>query len=115
VERKTGALTEWKPSHKRGTALQASLAVIGSLFAVLSWWLDKKRVWLIGGVLLFAVVPFTLIVVLPTNKKRESDRLDSSSDQTQHLLFLWGKLHAVRSLLSLLAFVIFLMALRSQP
>jgi hypothetical protein len=109
------ALTEWKPSYKRGTRLQASLAVIGSILAALSWWLDKDVAWLIGGILLFAVVPFTLIVLLPTNKKLESDELDSSSAQAEHHLRFWGKLHAVRSLLSFLAFVIFLIALRSQP
>jgi hypothetical protein len=70
--------------------MQASLAVIGSLLAALSWWLDKKTDWLIGGVLLFAVVPFTLIVILPTNKKLESDTLDSSSDQTEQHLRLWA-------------------------
>ena len=106
------ALTEWKPSYKRGTTKQASLAVIGSLLSALSWWLDKNVAWLIGGILLFAVVPFTLIMILPTNKKLESDELDSSSAQAEHHLRLWGKLHAVRSLLSFLAFVIFLIALR---
>jgi uncharacterized membrane protein len=108
------ALTEWKPSYERGTTMQASLAVIGSLFAALSWWLDKNVAWLIGGILLFAVVPFTLIVILPTNKKLESDELDSSSAQTENHLRHWGKLHGVRSLLSFLAFVIFLIALQSS-
>jgi uncharacterized membrane protein len=89
--------------------------VIGPLFAALSWWLDKNVAWLIGGILLFTVVPYTLIVILPTNKKLESDELDSSSAQAERHLRLWGKLHAVRSLLSFLAFVIFLIALRSQP
>lgn len=109
------ALMEWKPSYKRGTVMQASLAVIGSFLAGLSWWLDKNAAWLIAGIFLFAVVPFTLIVILPTNKKLESDKPDSSSPQTEHHLRLWGKLHAVRSLLSFLAFVIFLIALRYQP
>jgi len=109
------ALAEWKPSYKRGTTMQASLAIIGSLFAALSWWRDGNVAWLIGGILLFAIVPFTLIVILPTNKKLENDELDSSSAQAESHLRLWGKLHAVRSLLSFLAFVIFLIALRSQP
>jgi uncharacterized membrane protein len=109
------ALTEWKPSYKRGTVMQASLAVIGSFLAGLSWWLDKNSAWLIGGIFLFAVVPFTLIVILPTNKKLESGKLDSASPETEHHLRHWGILHAVRSLLGFLAFVIFLMALRYRP
>jgi anthrone oxygenase-like protein len=107
----TLAVTEWRPSYKRGTALQAPLAGIGSVLAFLSWWLDKDPAWLAGGVILFAVIPFTLIVIFPTNKKLESDKLDLSSAQAVHLLRLWGSLHAVRSGLSLLAFIIFLLAL----
>jgi uncharacterized membrane protein len=106
------ALTEWKPSYKRGTTMQASLAAVGSLLAAVSWWLDRNAAWLIGGILLFAVVPFTFIVILPTNKKLESDELDSSPAQAEYHLRVWGKLHGVRSLLSFSAFVIFLIALR---
>ena len=109
------AVIEWRPSYKRGTALQAPLAVIGSVLAFISWWLDKDSAWLLGGVLLLAVVPFTLIVIFPTNKMLESDELDSSSAQAEHLLRLWGRLHAVRSALSFLAFVTFLIALRHKP
>jgi Domain of unknown function (DUF1772) len=105
------ALAEWKPSYRRGTVTQASLAMIGSVLAILSWWLDKNAAWLIGGAFLFAVVPFTLIVIFPTNKQLESDELDLSSNQAENLLYLWGRLHAIRSGLSFLAFVIFLIAL----
>jgi hypothetical protein len=108
------ALTEWRPSYKRGAAMQASLAVTGSILAFISWWLEKDTAWLIGGVLLLAVVPFTLIVILPTNKMLESDKLDSSSAHAEQLLRRWGRLHAVRSGLSFLAFVIFLFALRHR-
>lgn len=54
-------------------------------------------------------------MIFPTNKKLESNELDVSSAQAEHLLRLWGRLHAVRSGLSFLAFVIFLFALREKP
>lgn len=111
----TLAVTEWRPSYKRGTTLQAPLAVLGSVFALLSWWLEKRPAWLIGGAMLFAVIPFTLVVIFPTNKKLESNQLDVSSAQAERLLRLWGTLHAVRTGLSLLAFVILLFALREKP
>jgi len=66
---------------------------------------------MIGGILLFAVIPFTLIVIFRTNKKLQSDQLDVASAQAERLLRLWNKLHAVRTALSLFAFVIFLFAL----
>jgi hypothetical protein len=106
------ALTVWRPIYKRGTAMQASLAMTGSILGFISWWLEKDAAWLIGGAFLFAVVPFTLIVMFPTNKKLEDDKLDPSSAHAEQLLRRWGRLHAVRSGLSFLAFVIFLFALR---
>src|SRR6266849_4031797 len=54
------AVTEWRPSYKRGTLMQAPLAVIGSLSAFISWWLDRSVAWLVGGVLLALIIPFTL-------------------------------------------------------
>lgn len=109
------AVTEWRSSYKRGTALQAPLAGLGSVLAFLSWWLDRDSAWLVGGIIFLAVIPFTLVVIFPTNKKLESDKLDLSSVQAEHLLRLWGRLHAVRSGLSLLAFLVFLYALAHKP
>jgi hypothetical protein len=62
----------------------------------------------VGGVLLGSVIPFTLIVIMPTNKKSLSPDLDKESEFAAHLLEKWGRLHAVRSLLSFLAFSVFL-------
>lgn len=106
------AITEWKPSYKRGAAMQASLALAGSVLALISWWNDKQQVWLLGGALLFAVIPFTLIVILPTNKELQSDDLDVSSARAGLLLRRWNALHAVRSGLAIVAFLIFLYALQ---
>jgi hypothetical protein len=94
--------------------MQASLPIVGSLLALASWWIGKDAAWLLGGILLFAVIPFTLVVIFPTNKKLESDKLDVSSAQAKRLLRRWSGLHAVRSGLSLVAFVIFLFALQRK-
>jgi len=104
------AVTEWRPSYKRATWMQAPLALVGSLSALLSWWLNRGSAWLIGGLLLLAVVPFTLVVIMPTNKRLENSDLDLSSDEAGRLLRRWGRLHAVRSILSVVAFVVFLLA-----
>jgi hypothetical protein len=91
--------------------MQAPLAAIGSLAALLSWWIDRRLAWLIGGFLLLTIIPFTLLVILPTNKRLESQELDLRSEEAGRLLRRWGRLHAVRSILSVLAFVIFLFLL----
>jgi uncharacterized membrane protein len=104
------AVTEWRPSYKRATLMQLPLALAGSLSALMSWSLDRGAVSLVGGLLLLAVVPFTLVFILPTNKRLESDDLDLRSDEAARLLRRWGRLHAVRSILSVAAFVAFVLA-----
>ena len=42
------------------------------------WWMSGSLAWLAGGVLLGALIPFTLIVVVPTNTRLLDDRLDSA-------------------------------------
>ncbi len=62
--------------------------------------------WLAGGLLLGAVIPFTLIVILPTNKRLLDPSLDKDSQLAEQLLQRWATLHAVRSALSLLVFLL---------
>ncbi|SRR5713226_7173244 len=62
----------------------------------------------LAGVLLGSVIPFTLIVILPTNKQLLSPTLDRRSAQTGQLLARWGTLHSVRSVLSGMALPLFL-------
>jgi uncharacterized membrane protein len=105
------AVTEWRPSYKRGTLMQAPLALIGSLAALIAWRLQGSAAWLIGGSLFLLVVPFTLIVILPTNKRLESQELDIRSEEAGRLLRRWGWLHAMRTILSGVAFFVFLLIL----
>jgi hypothetical protein len=57
-------------------------------------------------VLIASVVPFTLVVMWPINKQLEGVGLDISSEQVRVLLNQWGRLHAVRSALSLAALLL---------
>jgi len=105
------AVTEWRPSYKRATLMQVPLAVIGSLAALVSWRIDGDLAWLVGGLLLLLNIPFTLVVMWPTNKQLESQELDLRSEEADRLLRRWGRLHAFRTLLSGLAFLVFLSVL----
>ena len=91
--------------------MQAPLALIGSLSALIAWRFEGGRAWLVGGLLLLLVVPLTLLVILPTNRRLESQELDPRSEEAGRLLRRWGRLHAVRSILSGAAFLVFLSAL----
>ncbi len=102
------AATEFGPSYRRASVMQASLAAIGFIAATAAWLMGAGPLWLVGGILLGSVIPFTLIVIMPTNRELQRPDLDKESELTRHLLEKWGRLHAIRTLLSLVAFVIFL-------
>jgi uncharacterized membrane protein len=105
--RPAAAIAEFIPSYRRAARLQATLAIVGTVTALVAWWLSREALWLIGGLLLFAVVPITFIVIFPTNKQLQATSLDRSSPEATALLRRWGQLHAIRTVLSLVAFTIF--------
>jgi hypothetical protein len=98
------AATEFGPSYRRAAVMQASLAALGFLAAITAWALGGGLVVLLGGLVLALVIPFTLLVILPTNKRLLDPELDRGSAETALLLTRWGRLHAVRSVASGLAF-----------
>jgi hypothetical protein len=70
----------------------------------------------VGALLIFAVVPFTIIAIRPTNNRLLDPALDRRPEAARRLLQRWGRLHAVRSILALAASVVFLsLALSSSP
>src|SRR5207302_6201840 len=91
------AATEFPPSYRRGTIMQVTLAVVGLISSVAAWLAGATFWWVVAGVLQVSVVPFTLVVILPTNKQLLNPALDRRSAQTERLLARWGRLHAVRS------------------
>ena len=106
------ALAEWKPSYQRATLMQAPLAIAGLASAVIAWVIGAGEVWLIGGLLLGAVVPFTLLVIFATNRQLLDPAVESDLDRARALLDRWNRLHAVRSALGLAALLMFLIVSR---
>ena len=100
------AIAEFGPSYRRGAVMQASLAVVGCLAAVAAWTQGSATSVFIAGLLLGAAVPFTLIAILPTNKRLLDAGLDRGSPEAAALLARWGHLHAVRSVVSGVAFLL---------
>ena len=100
------AATVFAPSYRRAAVMQASLAALGFLSAVVAWFAGGTLWWLVGGLLLGLVIPFTLVVIMPTNRQLLEPTLDRTSSTTRELLVRWGQLHAVRSVLSIVALVV---------
>ena len=102
------AATEFAPSYRRATVLQATCAAVGLLSSVAAWLSGAGFSWLVAVSLLGGVIPFTLVLILPTNKRLLDPTLDNRSAEAEQLLSRWGRLHAVRSVLSGLALLLFL-------
>jgi hypothetical protein len=99
------------PSYRRAAKLQASLALLGAAAGGGLYFLTDRYPWLAGAVLIFSVVPITLLFIFPTNKQLLAPDLDRTSPATYELLRTWGRLHGVRSILSLAAAILYLCTL----
>ena len=107
------AVTQWAPSYKRATWIQAPLALLSFVGGTSAWFLGAGAGWLVAAVLIGAVVPFTFIAVMPTNHELLAPGRDLDAAETRTLLTRWGHLHAVRSALGLLAAALNLWLLRA--
>jgi len=102
------AATEFAPSYRRAKVMQATCAAVGLLSSVAAWLNGASFWWLVAGALLSTVIPFTLVIILPTNKRLLDPTLDKRSAETERLLARWSRLHGVRSVISSVALLLFL-------
>jgi Domain of unknown function (DUF1772) len=98
-------LAEWKPSYKRGAAMQVPLALAGFLLAMVAWWQTSYAGFLIGGVATVAALPWTLIAIKPINDALLATEPDQAGPQVRARVVKWGALHAVRTALGAIATV----------
>jgi hypothetical protein len=96
--------------YRRAAPVQGGLAVVGSLCSASMWLLGAGALWLLGSLLLGLVVPFTLLVIKPVNDRLLAGDLDPAAPESAVLLSRWATLHAVRTISSLLAFLVCLAA-----
>jgi len=109
-----GLLAEWKPAYRRGTTMQAPLAIIGGILGMSAWWLTGHALFLIGATLLLANWPWTIFAIMPTNKALMATDLQDAGPASRGLIRRWNLLHSVRTVLGSLAMVAFLIALSSM-
>ena len=103
-------LAEWKPAYKRGTAMQAPLAIIGFLLGLLAWWQTGRFGWAIGALLMVANWPVTFFAIMPTNNRLMATDPDAAGPESRAMIERWGSLHAVRTALGFAASLVFLWA-----
>src|ERR1700729_1323597 len=101
------AAAQWAPSYRRATWMQAPLALLSLIAGLGSWLLGGGLGWAIAAVLIGAVVPFTFIGIMPTNRALLSSGRDLGAAETRTLLERWARLHAVRTALSIAATILY--------
>jgi len=100
-------LAEWQPSYKHALPIQAGLAVAGGIAGLAVWYPAHGWQWLAGAIVLLSNWPFTLLVIMPTNKRLMGMSVGDAGSESRRLLGLWGRLHNVRSLLGSTAALLF--------
>jgi len=105
-------LAEWKPAYKRGYIMQASLVVVGGVLGLVAFLSTFEWRWLVGAGVFLANWPYTIYVIMPTNRRLMDTPPEDATAETRQMIRQWGILHAGRSALGLVATLMFLWAQR---
>jgi hypothetical protein len=75
-------LAEWKPAYKRGYMMQASLVVVGGVLGLVAFLSTLNWRWLLGTVILLANWPYTIFVIMPTNRRLMETSAEAATAET---------------------------------
>ncbi|RUP06379.1 hypothetical protein BC936DRAFT_140331 [Jimgerdemannia flammicorona] len=114
---KKEAVDVWDKMYNFTAVYQGSIAVFSSAACLSAGYLTSHRAWYLSAGLMASIVPFTMLVIMPTNNRlkaiakanREPSGSDDSAssvkrdEQVTGLVELWNSLHAVRSVISFVA------------
>lgn len=101
-------LQEWQPSYRRGAIMQASLALVCCALGIIAWWQTSLVAFIVGAVLIILPWPWTIFVMLPTNKALQAIVPAEAGPAARALVIKWGQMHLMRLALGVLATVAYL-------
>jgi hypothetical protein len=90
----TNLLKQWKPSYDAGYTMQASLVAVSGALGLLAAWTSGDWRWIVGAVLILKAIA-------------EID----AGPISRSMLVSWGRLHAVRTVLGVIATLAYFWAL----
>src|SRR5262245_17813065 len=76
-------LAERKPTYNRGYLMQASLVIVGGLLGLADYLSSFDWRWLIGAVVLLANWPYTIFVIMPTNRLLMNTPAEGATAETR--------------------------------
>ena len=101
----------FRPMSKRTAPLMMLLAALCGGTSIYAWYSGAELSWLLGGVLMLAMFPLTAILIVPTNVRLLKIDPQESEVEAAQLHERWGKMHAIRTVLGCLPFLIFVATL----
>lgn len=105
------ALRQWKPAYERGLQMQVMLVIISATSGLLGAIVSGDWRWLLGALSIAANVPYTLIVMMPTNNALKDTAPVDVTEATRVALESWGRMHAIRIALGAFALLVYWWAL----
>lgn len=100
------AWARWAESARR-TPPYAALALVAAAAGLTRGRLAFDSPWNWGSAALLAIVPFTVVAMLPAQRRLTAPGWDPVAPETRALLEQWGRPHAVRVVLSVAALSLF--------
>ncbi len=95
--------------YARAAPLQASMAMIGAVSGLSAGVTGSAGgASILGALVLFAVVPYTLVRIKPVNDELNDPNRDPDSSDTLDLLDRWDRMHHLRSIAGAVAFLCYL-------
>ncbi|MBB5539476.1 DUF1772 domain-containing protein [Rhizobium giardinii] len=108
-----------RPTAQWGPACRLLSRSFPGLLGAAAWWQTGNPLLGVGAAIIILNWPYTMLVIMPVNRRLEATRPEEAGDETRDLLVRWGKLHAGRSALGAIAaarpFAVFEPSCRGLP
>ncbi len=99
------AVAEFRGSYRRAAPWQAGAAAVCLVSGVPAAWMTSDVAWALGALATGAVIPYTLLVMMRTNRPLLEGRALPDAEAAV-LLSRWGRLHWVRTILGTLGLIV---------
>ncbi|MCK8521808.1 DUF1772 domain-containing protein [Aquimarina sp. D1M17] len=100
-------LKNWQMVFPKASRILKTFGIITVIFILLAWYFTQDILWIISAIPLFLLVPFTAIFISKTNAELANLKDVRGTIPKIHK---WDKLHHVRTVLTILSFVIAVIA-----